>query len=324
MQPRLLGRAAGAARALQSMRALFALVGVLGAVIGCATPPTPGSTSAATAGGLSPSWPAPPSAALLRGADGQPVVVALAPVVDARGGRPGRRLGSTEAVVFGVHGRELVLARDATELVDALLREQLRAQGYTVVVPPQRADLQLEITLQALSLQVAARDARHFALRGSLRRQSDGQLLWSGLLERQDDRFAGVAGNDRAALEQFLGEGLADVASRLVLALRQPLAAPSMAPVAAAPVAARPAPPPVARPAPAEPPALLGYVAVSTVPARARVYVGDVYHGLTPMTVELPAGVSQLHIKLDGWRSVSEKVAVRRGATVELELQLQR
>ena len=86
----------------------------------------------------------------------------------------------------------------------------------------------------------------------------------------------------------------------------------------------RRAEPPIRRPAAAEPSSLLGYVAVSSVPARARVYVGDVYHGLTPMTVELPAGVSQLHIKLDGWRSVSEKVAVRRGATVELELQLQR
>jgi hypothetical protein len=65
-------------------------------------------------------------------------------------------------------------------------------------------------------------------------------------------------------------------------------------------------------------------VAISTVPARVRVYVDDVYHGLTPLTLELPAGVAQLHLKLEGWRSVSEKVAVRRGATVELELKLQR
>ena len=300
------------------------LIGVLSALLGCATLPTPGSAAATSAAGLRPNWPTPTVAAPLRGADGQPVLVALAPVIDARTGQPGRRLGSTEAVVLGVDGRELVLSRDAPELVDTLLREQLRAQGYTVVVPPQRADLQLEIALQALTLQVAARDARHFALRGSLRRQSSGQLLWSGLLERQDDRFAGVAGNDRAALESYLGEGLADVASRLVLALRQPLAGPAAAPMATAAPAAAARPPASTRPAAAEPSSLLGYVAVSSVPARARVYVGDVYHGLTPMTVELPAGVSQLHIKLDGWRSVSEKVAVRRGATVELELQLQR
>ncbi|MBE0547211.1 MAG: PEGA domain-containing protein [Rubrivivax sp.] len=53
-----------------------------------------------------------------------------------------------------------------------------------------------------------------------------------------------------------------------------------------------------------------------------KVYVGDVYHGLTPLTLELPAGVHVLHFRRDGCRTVTEKVAVRRAATVELEIKL--
>jgi hypothetical protein len=42
------------------------------------------------------------------------------------------------------------------------------------------------------------------------------------------------------------------------------------------------------------------------------------------MKVELPAGVNQMHFKLDGFRSASEKVAVRRGETTELEIKFQK
>ncbi len=74
----------------------------------------------------------------------------------------------------------------------------------------------------------------------------------------------------------------------------------------------------------AAPPSGTGHVAVSTVPPRAKVYVDDVYHGLTPITLDLPVGVNRLIIKLDGYPDVAEKVAVRQGRTVELELTLRR
>lgn len=297
------------------------LGGLVGLLAACAGLPAGGPTGAAAAG-LRPSWPAAPSGAPLRRADGQALVVAVAPIADGRPDQPGRRLGTAGAAVFGLHGRELLLANDGTAVVEAALLEHLRAQGFGVVTTPQPADLRLDVTLQALSLQVAGRDTRQVAVQASLRRQAGGQLLWTGVLEDHDDRFAGVSGNDRADLEAYLGAGVAKVAARLALTLRQQLTLPA---AAAPPQVSLPAAPPAAAaPTPVGATPALGYVAITTVPARARVYVDDVYHGLTPMTLELPAGVSQLHLKLDGWRDASEKVAVRRGATVELELKLQR
>jgi hypothetical protein len=247
--------------------------------------------------------------------------VHLGPWDDPRPGAPGRRLGELSATVLGLDGRELRLARDATAVVDGAVREQLQAQGLAVVSAPEQAELRLDGALQALTLNVAGRDERHVVLQATLRQQPGGQVLWSGAVEDRDDRFAGVSGNSRADLEAYLGAGIARAAAQLAAAVREhagplPLATPSPAALPAS----------VAVPAgvPAAPAAAGGTLVITTLPARVKVYVDDVYHGLTPITLELPAGVSQLHFKLDGYRGASEKVAVRRGVTTELELKLER
>jgi hypothetical protein len=272
--------------------------------------------------GLNPVWTAPPAAAPRAGGE-RALSVAIGPWLDQRQGAPGRRLGAVGAAVFGLHDRELTLARDASAVVGDAVRDQLQAQG--MVVAPDGADLRLEGAVQALTLDVGARDERHVVLQATLRRSSDGQLLWSGVAEERDDRFAGVSGNSRADLEAYLGAGIAKAASRLALAVREhagPAPEPGLAPSAALPAAP---PMAVSVPAPAIVPAVAaaGFVAITSVPARVKVYVDDVYQGLTPITLELPAGTSQLHFKRDGHRSLSEKVAVRRGVTVELEVALE-
>jgi hypothetical protein len=271
-----------------------------------------------------------PAAELLRSADGRAPSLAVAPWADQRPGTPGRRLGGISGTVFDIQGTELTLIRDATAVVDDAVREQLRAQGLAVLAAPESADLRLEGSLQTLTLNVAARDERRIVLRATLRRQRDGQVLWSGAVEERNDRFAGVSGNNRRDLETYLGEGISKAAAQLATAVREH-AVPLAAAAAAVPaVPAPPAPAPPAVPAAAAPvapatPAIsgaLGQVLITTVPPRVKVYVDDVYHGLTPLTLELPAGTSQLHFKREGYRSASEKVAVRRGASVELELKL--
>jgi hypothetical protein len=68
----------------------------------------------------------------------------------------------------------------------------------------------------------------------------------------------------------------------------------------------------------------VGYVSVHSSPARVKVYVDDVYYGVTPIKLELPTGVAQLGFKLDGYRPAAEKVAVRRGEVTDLEVKLVR
>ena len=106
-----------------------------------------------------------------------------------------------------------------------------------------------------------------------------------------------------------------------------PAASPAIAAVPAAPAAA---PAVSALPAaPAAPPAAAisapspkGIFSVTTVPSKAKVYGDDVYYGTSPLKLELDPGVTVFHFKLDGYKTVTQKVAIRRGETTELEVKL--
>jgi hypothetical protein len=251
--------------------------------------------------------------------------VALAPTLDERPGNPGRRLGAASATIVDLHGAELVLAGDAAALVDTALRQHLQAQGLTIVAAPAAATWQLEARLQTLQLDVADRDRRSVAVQATLRRISDGKISWTGTAEDRDERFAGVAGNSRADLEGYLGAGIATVAADLAHRVHAATTTTTAAvPMAAAAIPAVPMPvgsPAAAAAAPQLP--ATGDLLISTTPARVKVYVDAVYQGLSPLTLSLPPGVSELHFVREGYRRASEKVAIRAGRAIELEIKME-
>ena len=105
------------------------------------------------------------------------------------------------------------------------------------------------------------------------------------------------------------------------------IAAPAAAP--AAPPAAVTAPPaaPAATPAVAASVAVQstkGIFSVTTVPSKAKVYGDDVYYGTSPLKLELDPGVTVFHFKLEGYKTVTQKVSIRRGETTELEVKLEK
>lgn len=293
---------------------------VLALVAGCTSLSAPSHAESGVPGSvLSPRWTLEPAAPLLRRADGRALSVAMGHWADERPGAPGRGVGVAEAPVFGVQNPRLNLPEEATAVWRRALAEHLKQQGFTLQADAGQADLVIDGALQVLMLNVKSRDERHVAVSATLRRgpasPPAGAVLWTGRLLKHDDRFAGVSGNDREDLEHFLGDGLAQVARELVATtLRQASVLRAAAPVTV-PAAATPA---------AVSSASIGQIAISTLPARAKVYLDEVYQGLSPLTLELPVGVVQLHFKLDGFRPASERVAVRRGATVELEVKFER
>jgi hypothetical protein len=116
-------------------------------------------------------------------------------------------------------------------------------------------------------------------------------------------------------------------------AITAPPAAPA-APVVASAMAAVSAPPAVAAvpAAAAAPPAAAsvaasnakGIFSVTTVPSKAKVYGDDVYYGTSPLKLELDPGVTVFHFKLDGYKTVTQRVSIRRGETTELEVKLEK
>ena len=53
-------------------------------------------------------------------------------------------------------------------------------------------------------------------------------------------------------------------------------------------------------------------------------YKRQVYYGTSPLKLELDPGVTVFHFKLDGYKTVTQKVSIRRGETTELEVKLEK
>ena len=69
---------------------------------------------------------------------------------------------------------------------------------------------------------------------------------------------------------------------------------------------------------------MTGQLAITTIPARAKVYVADVYYGLSPLELALEPGIYTIAFKLDAFKTATEKVSVRKGETTVLEIRLEK
>ncbi|KAF0166669.1 MAG: PEGA domain-containing protein [Rhodocyclaceae bacterium] len=292
--------------------------------------------------------PTPGTIPLLR--NGQTLSLAVAEFTDARPGPRGRKIGDIKATVTNMHGSEMALDQDVTSTLSTAARGQLAADGFRLVGVGEPADFRLNGVIKAFSLNIGGRDERVIAVEATVREGKSGDVIWSGVIGETDDRYAGVTGNSRATITEYLGEGVAAFAGKLSAAVRDSIAKSYPRTIAAGqsknistvpgvttlhapasrdePVAGVrvPAPmaAPLATPHPTPPAAgsAVGYVSVYSTPARAKVYVGDVYYGVAPIKIELPIGVARFGFRLDGHKPAAEKVAVRRGEVTELEVKL--
>jgi hypothetical protein len=341
------------------IRTLPALAGILLVVAGCSRMPTisiPNPLDAVAGPSVLSVEVAPGPGAIPLLRNGQTLSLSVAEFADARPAPRGRKIGDIKATVTNMHGSEMALDRDVTSVVSGAARGQLAADGFRLVGAAEPADFRLSGVVKAFSLTVAGRDERVIVVEATVREGKSGDVVWSGVITEKDDRYAGVTGNSRGTLIEYLGEGVAAFATKLSAATRDSLVksyprsiaaiqsrsvstipgvttlhAPATRDdpvvVAPAPAAATvaPAAAPAARPATtAAAVPTVGYVSVHSSPARVKVYVDDVYYGVTPIKLELPTGVAQLGFKLDGYRPAAEKVAVRRGEVTDLEVKLVR
>jgi hypothetical protein len=177
-----------------------------------------------------------------------------------------------------------------------------------------------------------------------------GKIIWSGVVVQKDSQFAGISGDDKSDVAKYLKKELGIVSSKTTDAISSVLmavhpelfnltpgtraipgvtvmVAPSTVPPAANPAAGESysgsmaVPPPAVK---AHATATQGLLLVNSNPQRAKVYVDDVYYGLSPLRAAMDPGVHNVSVKLEGFRMVSEKVSVRKGDNTEVELNLER
>ncbi len=273
---------------------------------------------------------------------------------DQRGQRDTRLLGITTQQVRGVSGSQLLLDQEIADLVTSAIKMQFDAEGYQVLEDGALGKAMFEVSgvVKDLTLNVKYRDDINIAIETSVKDLRSGAVVWSGLVTEKNDRFAGISGNNRDDVVTYLNRELLIATGKTVTAVSASLMAahpelfnlapgtraiPGVSvyavPVAAGPAKAAPAtvmPIVGAQPGSTDnlpektPLTSAGLLLVNTSPARARVYLDGVYYGLSPLRVEMEPGVHAVAVKLKGYRTVTEKVSVRKGDNTEMELNLDR
>ena len=274
--------------------------------------------------------------------------------VDQRDQGNPRLLGISTQLIRGVSGSQLLLDQDVADLVTSGIKMQFETEGYQLLDEGGIGKAMFEVSgkIKDLNLNVKYRDEINIAIETTVKDLRNGEVVWSGLVTEKHDRFAGVSGNNKDDVVAYLDKELRVASNKTVAAVSASLmsaypnlfnltggmqAIPGVS-VYTVPVAADPAsgistaimpivgtqPGSVAPLLEQKPLSSAGLLVVNTNPTRARVYVDGVYYGLSPLRVEMEPGVHAVEVKLNKYKTVTEKVSVRKGDNTEMELSLER
>lgn len=274
--------------------------------------------------------------------------IRVAGYTDGRKADQARKIGICNGKVGGLIGTNIRLDRDATEVVANSISRKLVDAGYPVLAPDDRgAMFELSGVIRELSYDVKERDYVSITLETTLKEVASGQIVWTGAVEQKSDRFAGVSGNDKSDIASHLHDELGIVTGKTVEAINSLLMAkhpelfnlipgtkviPGVT-VFVAPDSVPPTATPLAKKLKnTEPDTSMlspingasGQLLVRSEPGRAKVYLDGVYYGMSPLQIEIAAGIRTVEVRLKGYKKASEKVAIRVGATTELEFQLEK
>jgi PEGA domain len=260
------------------------------------------------------------------------VSIHLVPYRDGRKSMNPRKIGISTQNIIGISGSELMVEPEVAVIVTNSLGKHLDKAGFQVSAT--NALYELSGVVSELSYNVKARDEIDLVVESTLKERASGKVVWSGVVSEKGDRFAGVMGNSKQDIANYLRAKVGVVAGKTTESIAGSLMAgrPDLFILAqgAQPIAGvvlRVAPPANVMPASAEPcipasvqPAAQGIMLITSLPPRAKIYINDVYYGLAPLRLELAAGVHSVRAVTAGRKAGTEKVAVRKGETTEIEM----
>ncbi len=274
--------------------------------------------------------------------------------VDQRNvGSDPRYLGKITAQSASLSGNALRTDQDVSVIATNAIKRQFDTAGFQVLEGTGASNALFEVSgvIKDLTLNVMNRDNVSISIETTVKEVSTGKVVWSGLVTEKNERFAGVSGDDKKDVMNYLNRELKVVSTKTVEAISESLMAtrpelfnltPGTKPIPGVTVLVAPRVSKTVQPSapsvPVEAPSAetptssyhphasdtAGLLIVNTTPSRARVYLDDVYYGMTPLRVEADPGVHTISVKLAGYKMVTEKVSVRRGDSTELDLNLER
>lgn len=266
-------------------------------------------------------------------------------------------LGEITTRVSGMSGNQLIIDQDVSDITTTAIKKRFDSEGFQVMEGSSASNALFEVSgvIKDLTLDVKERDQISIGIESTIKDVATGKVVWSGLVTEKNQRFAGISGNSKEDVVDYLNQEMRVVTRKTVEAIGASLMASRpelfnltpgtkpiqgvtvyVAPTAAAPAAVA-APvnagvPVVGATTNSMPPAAYtphasataGLLLVNTNPQRAKVYLDGVYYGMSPLRLEMEPGVHAISVKLEGYKMVTEKVSVRKGDNTELELNLER
>jgi hypothetical protein len=260
--------------------------------------------------------------------------------------------------VFGLSGKDIVLDQDVATMVTHAMKVRLLSAGFQVDgMKDSHPQFELSGVVRDLTCNVKARDEISIAIETTLKEVSTGKVVWSGVVEEKNSRYAGISGDNKTDIAKYLNKELGIVVNKTTEAISDTIRAahpelfnlpPGVKPVSGVTVLVAPLPPAVKLPAPIIPvqpaapvsvateaavlapvklpqtTATSGWLLINTVPPRAKVYLDSIYYGLSPLRLEIEPGVRSVIVKSEGYKTITEKVSVRKGDSTEMELKLDR
>ncbi len=249
-----------------------------------------------------------------------PVTILLKPYRDSRDGAGPQYIGKVSSPVADFHNDELILEGDVATFVTEAIREHLTASGFRVrewapeQKPPNVTGLIMEGEIKRFNLDIGPRDEIEIKIESKVVEMETGKVIWTGAASEKDDRYAGVMGNTRRTISTYISKTLSKVINKTITEVNANIQG-----------AVR------TEPAPGYKgvidtvmPEGIGGLIITTEPPRSRVYIGDIYYGLSPLILDLEPGIYSVSIMLKGFKKVEEKVSVRRGDTTEMEITMER
>lgn len=222
-----------------------------------------------------------------------------------------KTIGRILSTVSDMTGEELTLSEEVALIVTRAFEKELAISGFTIVDDPGKAGYIVSGEVAELSLDVGPKDAIDLSLLTRVTNGRTGETIWSGVESEKEERFAGVMGNSRTTLSNYIAATLQKTVRRSISGFGPRLSSAGAQPDAKEENKTK---------ATDE---TTGTFTVTSAPERAKVYIDGVYYGLTPLTIELAPGVYGITVKTKGFQTVTEKVSVRQGATTVLELELE-
>jgi len=242
---------------------------------------------------------------------GHPVIL-LKPFTDSREGVEPHYIGKVNGVVTDMHSDKILLDKEKKEdiatFVTEAMRSHLTAAGFTVkdwtpeLEASNDADLIIGGEVKRFRLDIGPRDEIDIEIASSLTSKKSGKVLWAGVVSEKGDRFAGVMGNSRRTIAGYISKSLRTVINKTLKEVNENIQMAVIAGIKDMSI-----------------PEGVGRLVIRTEPPRAEVYTGAIYHGMSPLSIYLEPGISEVSFRLKGFKEMREKVSIRNRDVTEID-----